>query len=47
MLIVGDREVEGETVSVRSRGEGDLGVRLLAEFADSLRNLVDTRAAKP
>lgn len=32
MLVVGDKEVETNTVSVRSRSEGDLGVMKLAEF---------------
>ena len=32
MLIVGDREVEAESVSVRSRDEGDLGAKPLSEF---------------
>ena len=33
MLVVGDREEENEAVSVRSRGEGDLGEMSLADFA--------------
>ncbi|MBI2842439.1 MAG: threonine--tRNA ligase [Armatimonadetes bacterium] len=32
MLIVGDREVEQKTVSVRSRNRGDLGAQSLGEF---------------
>jgi threonyl-tRNA synthetase len=32
MLIVGDREVESGSVSVRSRDEGDLGSRPVEEF---------------
>ncbi len=32
MLVVGDKEVETNTVSVRSRSEGDLGAMQLAEF---------------
>ena len=32
MLVVGDREAEAGTVSVRSRTDGDLGVKPLAEF---------------
>lgn len=32
MLVVGDKEVETNTVSVRSRREGDLGAMQLAEF---------------
>ncbi|HEY5943347.1 MAG TPA: threonine--tRNA ligase [Solirubrobacterales bacterium] len=33
MLVVGDREEENEAVSVRSRGEGDLGEMSLTDFA--------------
>jgi threonyl-tRNA synthetase len=36
MLIVGDREAEGGTVSMRSRAEGDLGSMGLDEAADRL-----------
>lgn len=32
MLVVGDKEVETNTVAVRSRSEGDLGAMQLAEF---------------
>jgi threonyl-tRNA synthetase len=33
MLVVGDKEAEAGTVSVRERKEGDLGSQPLAEFA--------------
>ena len=36
ILVVGDREAEAETVSVRRRGKGDLGARPLAELRDEL-----------
>ena len=36
ILVVGDREVEAETVSVRRRGEGDLGAMPLADLGDAL-----------
>ncbi|MDQ2629668.1 MAG: threonine--tRNA ligase [Actinomycetota bacterium] len=42
MLVVGDREEENEAVSVRSRGEGDLGEMPLREFAAR----VETEAAE-
>jgi threonyl-tRNA synthetase len=42
MLVVGDREEENEAVSVRSRGEGDLGEMPLPEFAAR----VETEAAE-
>lgn len=36
MLIVGEKEVEDGTVSVRKHGEGDLGSMTIAEFQDKL-----------
>jgi threonyl-tRNA synthetase len=36
ILVVGDREAEAETVSVRRRGKGDLGAQPLAELRDAL-----------
>ncbi|BCW97230.1 MAG: threonine--tRNA ligase [Armatimonadota bacterium] len=41
MLIVGDREVESGCVSVRSRDEGDLGSRPLAEFVGMAREALN------
>ncbi len=41
MLVVGGREVENETVSVRTREEGDIGPASLAEFRENL--LADIR----
>lgn len=42
LLIVGEKEQETETVSVRRQGEGDLGVKQIGEFAgfvaDEVRN---------
>lgn len=35
MLLVGDKEIEENTVSVRKRGEGDIGAKSLDEFAQS------------
>ena len=36
MLVIGDREAEAGTVSVRHRHRGDLGVKPLTEFLESL-----------
>lgn len=47
MLIVGDREVQGETVSVRNRFEGDQGSMSVPEFAENLLALVEEKASKP
>jgi threonyl-tRNA synthetase len=44
MLIVGGKEAEAGTVSVRHQSKGDLGPRPLAEFISDLRKQVETRA---
>ena len=33
MLIVGEKEVENDTLSVRKHGKGDIGVMKVPEFA--------------
>jgi threonyl-tRNA synthetase len=43
MLVIGDREAEAGTVSVRHRHRGDLGVRALDEFLSDLKHEVQTR----
>src|SRR5580658_4955708 len=44
MLIVGGKEAEAGSVSVRHQSKGDLGPRPLAEFLSDLRQQVDSRA---
>ncbi len=44
MLIVGGKEAEAGTVSVRQQSKGDLGPRPLAQFIADLRQQVDSRA---
>ena len=44
MLIVGGKEAEAGTVSVRQQTKGDLGPRPLAEFISDLRKQVDSKA---
>ena len=44
MLILGGKEVEAGTVSVRHRSKGDLGPRPLERFVTDLREEVDSRA---
>ncbi len=44
MLIAGDKEMEADTVSVRSRSGGDLGPRKMEDFIRSVRRLDETRA---
>src|SRR5712672_2973003 len=43
MLIVGGKEAEAGTVSVRHQSKGDLGPRPLAEFISDLRKQIDSR----
>lgn len=40
MLIVGEKEAENETVSIRKHGEGDLGTFEIADFIDRIQNEV-------
>jgi threonyl-tRNA synthetase len=47
MLVVGDREAQQGTVSVRSRRGGDLGSEDVAAFAAALRQEVAERALEP
>jgi threonyl-tRNA synthetase len=46
MLVVGDRESQNQSVSVRRRDTGDAGSRALPEFIAWAQQLIDTRAAK-
>ena len=46
MLVVGDRDMENNTVSVRHRSEGDLGAMSFDAFTAMLREVVDTKAKK-
>ncbi len=44
ILVVGDREAEAATVSVRRRGEGDLGARTVADLREALVLEIATRS---
>lgn len=46
MLVVGDKEVENGTVSVRHRGEGDIGSMELSSLCERLADEVKTKAIK-
>jgi threonyl-tRNA synthetase len=37
LLIVGDKEIEAKTVSVRERGKGDLGAMSLEKFVEKVK----------
>lgn len=41
LLIVGEKEEEGQSVSVRKQGEGDKGVMPMNEFADLIQEEVN------
>jgi threonyl-tRNA synthetase len=44
MLVLGDREMEQRQVAVRERAKGDIGTMSLAEFKETARKLIETRA---
>jgi threonyl-tRNA synthetase len=44
MLIVGDREVESESVAVRTRQNEDRGAMPLAEFIENARGLIENKS---
>ncbi len=43
MLIVGEKEVEGNTVSIRSREEGDIGAKSVDEFIKEILEKIDNK----
>jgi threonyl-tRNA synthetase len=45
MLVVGDREAEAGTVSVRHRKHADLGVKPVAQFIAEIENMIATKVA--
>lgn len=44
MLILGDKEVEDKTISLRSRKEGDKGSVSVLEFLESILEKIETKA---
>ena len=44
MLVVGAKEAEAGTVSVRHRAKGDLGPKPLAEVVEAMQREVEARA---
>ncbi len=46
MLVVGDRDMENQTVSIRHRSGEDLGAMSMDEFAAMLKEVVDTKSMK-
>ncbi len=46
MVIIGEKEAEAGTLSVRSRHDGDLGTMPVEEFIALIRDVIDTKAKK-
>ncbi len=46
MVIIGEKEAEAGTVSVRSRHDGDLGTMPVADFITLIKEVIDTKAKK-
>lgn len=44
MLVVGDKEIENQTISVRHRSKGDLGAKSIAEFKEILLEEVNSKS---
>ena len=44
MLVVGDREAQNETVSVRNRKHGDQGAKPVEEFLTAISSLIETKS---
>jgi len=47
MLVVGDKEAENGTVSVRVRSLGDQGARSLADFISEIKRHIDEKSPRP
>ena len=43
MLVIGDREVESDSVSVRHRKHADMGAKPVDQFIAEVRALVETK----
>ena len=46
MFIIGDKDIEAQTVSVRHRKEGDLGAMKLEQFIEMAVEEIETKAIK-
>ena len=46
MVVVGDRDIENNTVSPRHRADGDLGAMSMDAFTALLKEVVDSKAKK-
>ena len=46
MVVVGDKDMENETISPRHRTEGDMGAMKLEDFIKLVKEEIDTKAIK-
>ena len=46
MILVGDKDIENNTVSVRDRKEGDLGAMSLEQFIEKAVEEIETKLIK-
>ena len=46
MVIIGDKDIENNTVSIRHRKEGDLGSMSLEEFKAMMKEEIDSKTIK-
>ena len=44
MVIIGDKEIENNAISVRSIKKGDIGSMELSSFIKDIKNEIDTKA---
>jgi threonyl-tRNA synthetase len=44
MLVIGDREAESESVSVRHRKHADMGAKSVTQFIEEVCKLVESKA---
>ena len=42
-MIVGEKEIEGNTVSIRSREDGDVGVKAVDEFVKEILDRIENK----
>jgi len=47
MLVVGEKEMNEQKVSVRRQGKGDLGVKGIEEFIAEIKKEISERAPNP
>ena len=43
MAIIGDKEMESQTLSIRDRSKGDIGAKPIDEFIAHIQDLTESR----